>query len=199
MRRNTALIGRTCWLNEVPILRKSKIIFVHVPKNGGTAVKSWFSQKNGEEFEGEPHLFLDEYVKAGVCTEKELAECRKYAVVRNPWDRMVSAYHFLLRKHPDLRIVDFATVMRGIIKAGRVAETMPWSTLRSGTEQTRFWSGAGKVKIVRFEDLEKKFPGIGRENATPERRPYQDYYTNFTLNTVYDAYSETIDQFGYSF
>jgi hypothetical protein len=112
---------------------------------------------------------------------------------------MVSAYHFLLRKHPDLWIADFGTVARGIIKAGRIGETMPWSTLRSGTEQTRFWSGAGKVKVVRFEDLAKKFPDIGRENATPERRPYQEYYTQDTMDAVRGAYRETIEQFGYLF
>jgi len=68
---------------------KHKCIFVHIPKTAGVSVvKSLFDNLGGG------HAKIGEYQQ--LYTETEFKNYFKFTFVRNPWDRLVSAYNFLI-------------------------------------------------------------------------------------------------------
>ncbi|WP_284152467.1 sulfotransferase family 2 domain-containing protein [Desulfofustis limnaeus] len=65
-------------------------LFIHIPKAAGISVcTSLFSHLGGG------HNRLKDYQM--IFTEKEFETLFKFAFVRNPWDKIFSAYHFLLQ------------------------------------------------------------------------------------------------------
>lgn len=75
--------------STLAISELAKIIFVHIPKCGGTSVK------NSELFEGggKPQGHHD-YTYFHKILGPRFAEFRLLTFVRNPWDRLASAFHF---------------------------------------------------------------------------------------------------------
>lgn len=63
---------------------KHQLIFIHIPKCAGRSVAKAF----GQPFS---HRSIHEF------TPRQRSSTLKFAVVRNPWSRFVSAYHYLLR------------------------------------------------------------------------------------------------------
>ena len=75
------------------IIDKEKLIFIHIPKNAGTSITSYFSTQRINQ--PRKHASIEE-IKSGFPTEYEAY--KKFAIVRNPYDRMVS-YFFYLKKN----------------------------------------------------------------------------------------------------
>jgi hypothetical protein len=71
------------------ILDKHKILFIHIPRTGGTSVENHFNyqSKHGWNPKNSQHLTLEEY-----SNHYNLDDYFKFTVVRNPWDRLVSWY-----------------------------------------------------------------------------------------------------------
>ena len=70
-----------------PILDK-KCLFVHIPKAAGISIgKAIFGRNTGN------HTFVSQYQIA--FSKKEFNSMFKFSFVRNPWDRLYSAYTFL--------------------------------------------------------------------------------------------------------
>ena len=70
------------------IVDEHKLIFIHIPKNAGTSIKAFFGSKEFyhkhktiKEIKDENPEIYDSY--------------RKFTIVRNPYDRMVSWYFYL--------------------------------------------------------------------------------------------------------
>ena len=71
------------------ILHDKKIIFVHIPRTGGTSVEKYFNFKfdHGWKPETAQHLTLEEYDN-----HYDIKNYFKFTIVRNPWDRLLSWY-----------------------------------------------------------------------------------------------------------
>ncbi len=130
----------------------------------------------------------------------------KFAFVRNPWDREVSLYHYILRvpKHPQHRIV-----------AGLSGfdEYLEWRAELGWTPQRRQLADAQGELIVdfvgRFEHLEQDFGCVTQRlglparqlpwlNASP-RAHYTTFYTPGGRRRVEQGYAEDLELFGYRF
>ena len=74
------------------IVTDPKTLFIHVPKAGGTSIQQWlFNNCNGKSAKGTygkhcPHSLI-----------KEEKDWFSFGVVRNPWDRLVSAYFYEMK------------------------------------------------------------------------------------------------------
>ena len=69
------------------IVKENKpYLFVHIPKNAGTWVRQMFPGMNG----GHDHMTLRTMMKR---FPHVTAACHTFAIVRNPWDRVVSMYN----------------------------------------------------------------------------------------------------------
>ena len=188
------------------------IIFVHVPKAAGTSVAhSLYGRSMGhmtalDIHRSCPHLFT---------------HLPTFAITRNPWDRLVSAYHF---------VKQLGTAEAGVNRRpeyGRsvfqnfdtfVTEWLAQQDLKSldyvFRPQYQFVldrAGSSLVDFIgKLEDLERvqQFiaSSIGKQVQFPAKNPskrkldYRNYYADPRVKQVAsDLYSRDADLFGYLF
>jgi chondroitin 4-sulfotransferase 11 len=80
------------------IIEKYKTIFVHIPKNAGTSIRRYFGNFSTyhETIYDFKDVFPDEY-----------NSYKKFAIVRNPYDRMVSWFFYLQKQAKEwVRFID---------------------------------------------------------------------------------------------
>jgi hypothetical protein len=92
---------------------KHRFIFVHIPKNAGTSVTKALSNVPGRDLHLEAktkhetlaefdYRVSTEYSFAGTMTAPRIKDYICFCFVRNPWDRMSSFYHYLMKNHSGL-------------------------------------------------------------------------------------------------
>jgi hypothetical protein len=188
-----------------------RCIYVHIPKCAGNAIeKSLF----GEVFGG--HLTAWHYRM--IFRPNEFRTFFKFAIVRNPWDRLVSAFHFLKKgglnpydrwwaeKHLG-QFPDFDSFVKHGLNLKNINSFVHFQPQASFV----FLNGELQVDYVgRLENLEHDFGhicqrlGMEKEllvvNAlSNKQRDYRSHYTDVTRDIVADVYKEDIDRFGYAF
>jgi hypothetical protein len=129
----------------------------------------------------------------------------KFAFVRNPWDLLVSSYHFLKSKpeHRRSRLVrslpSFADYVEYEIRRGRLLQTSMLCD-RQGRLLMDF--------VGRYESLAADFATIcgrlGLEATLPRvnasaRGDYRDHYPPALAARVAEAFAPDLERFGYSF
>jgi hypothetical protein len=203
--------------------RDYRTIFVHIPKTGGQSVETVFLKVHGLTWEergplllrantdpskGPPrlaHLFANEYVACGHVSPEEFDAFFKFAVVRNPWARAVSAYKYMVSSNG----VPFGVfVRRTIMRGGRQL------AVRQIEPQTRYVCGADGAllvdRLIRFENLTAEFAEVSRQifgreeplptvNVSSDRRDYRSFYDDATADIVANVYARDIAMFGYAF
>jgi hypothetical protein len=75
--------------NTLAISEERKIIFAHIPKCGGTTIDRSDIFEGGIHRHGHPSLARFKEILG-----PRFAEFRLLTLVRNPWDRLASAFHF---------------------------------------------------------------------------------------------------------
>jgi hypothetical protein len=132
-----------------------------------------------------------------------------FTVVRNPFDRAVSNYHFLLQRpehhsHRHVRQMTFDEYLKFL-------ESRRW--MRDPTQRYRVAGARGQLlctPILRFESLQADFANLCRKlglaagDALAHRnpsthRPFREYYENrATRAAVVDLFAADFEIFGYS-
>ena len=77
------------------INHKHKFIFIHIPKNAGTSIRNSFNINGYDKqvvSKRYPHSTCSEIKK--YCGDEIWNSYYKFSFVRNPFDRLVSFYHF---------------------------------------------------------------------------------------------------------
>tara|TARA_X000001382_G_scaffold30204_1_gene19361 strand:- start:324 stop:974 length:651 start_codon:yes stop_codon:yes gene_type:complete len=79
------------------VSHRHKLIFTHIPKNAGTSIRAWLRQhvEDAQEIPGihkhhTPHHFTDTVYGM---------DYTLFAVVRNPYDRLLSQYNFHVERY----------------------------------------------------------------------------------------------------
>jgi len=183
-------------------------IFVHVPKAAGSSVsQSLWGYQVG-------HRSIADYFKANPEAAKDYF---KFSVVRNPWDRLVSSYHYLVaggNNKADLEwarkyLQVFSTFEEFVINGLSDPEIARWIHFRP---QYMFVCNAKRVVqvdyLARYESLSEDFKYIqSRLNKSVElprsntsaRTDYRSYFTDTMIERVAEHYSRDIGIFGYTF
>jgi Sulfotransferase family len=213
------------------ISRARKFIFVHIPKTGGTALSLALEARAAKDdiLIGDTpkararkgrlagvkaagriwkHSTLSDVV--GVVTEAEVASFFTVTLVRNPWDRMVSYYHWL-------RVQAFAHAAVGLAKSHDFNGFLHHPQTRTSI---RLWPygaymrdarGVERASLyVRLEHLETdivpfeahlgfRVTPLARVNVSERPPDWRAAYSDADAALVDDLCADDIARFGYGF
>lgn len=195
----------------MPIRFDKKICFVHIPKTGGSTIEKLFDIKNlwGTDQNG---LFRQHYTISEISKFVDLADYKIFSIVRNPWERAISAYFqkFNPASDPQLRKIigdlDFKEWLHKLRKI--VDEEQYIGTMVHFRPQSDFVDE--RVKIFRFENFENTINNIENylnfcpsypiinTNKTSHSH-YSEYYDEESILLLEEIYKKDIEKFGYTF
>jgi len=188
---------------------RENCIFVHIPKCAGTSIRQSLLQRKGA------HRTLESY---RTMLPKDVFErCFKFSFVRNPWDRLVSAF-FFFKKTPlktnqrwaakNLSpFKDFDSFVRQWVTRQNI-----WSYVifrpqfhfisiekQLGLDFVGYYENLAEDFIIVSEKINR--PATLREDNRLGGRAtdYREYYNDETREIVAEAYAEDIALLGYSF
>ena len=217
----------------MPISHKNKIIFVHIPRTGGNSVEVALNMQVDNELFGLVDSFgnrlkINDLISLRpekiVCLQhlaaKEIKKMYpniwnnyyKFAFVRNPWDRMVSFFHYSIQVREDLQkrwgINKNSNFKEFIIKI----KNMPPSSVRDVTQQNYFLldeNGSIAVDFLgKFEGMDNDFKKICEATGINAQLPmtnssrhinYRDLYDEETKKIVALLCHTDIELFNYKF
>ena len=205
-------------------------IFVHIPKTGGTSLALTLEDRamkddiligdtpkarrrrgrlNGLRAAGRlwKHSTLADI--DGAIPAEQIRRAFVFTLVRNPWDRLVSYYHWLRDQsfdHPAVtlaRVQDFSGFLNApeTIAALRAQPYAHYMTARDGREYCSAY-----LRLEHFDtDAAPLLEHLGFEltlpvvNRSARSGTYQDYYTRADRDLIADIAAADIGRFGYRF
>ncbi|MDJ0848043.1 MAG: sulfotransferase family 2 domain-containing protein [Myxococcota bacterium] len=217
----------------MPVSHDLRCLFVHVPKTGGTSIETALDMRPSRKGEDRERLFgrieserlLRLELGSAYLQHLTLAEIQRvhpeepfagyfsFAIVRNPWDRLVSSF-----SHPDGHLHRIARA-RGIELDGldfaayaRATASIEHAHLRPQSDYVTDADGKVCVDYLgRFERLADSFAEVcrrlGIECSLPVKKKskrraaegYRAYYTEETRALVAQRYARDIELFQYLF
>lgn len=76
------------------MLTGTSFVFVHIPRTGGKSITKMLLRHGQETLPGQPGRHTTASEARALLGEQRFAETLSFAVVRNPWDRLLSLYLF---------------------------------------------------------------------------------------------------------
>lgn len=203
------------------------LLFFHIPKTAGISISSSISKTNVIEIlrrsilnELDKDKYLLPYPDFSYhVTPKDLSQITQnysiklcydlsFAVVRNPWGRIVSMYNFAYQKdmfrfynQKKLTFLEFCEFL---------FENKNNDKMLPALSQTSWTHSVIEInRILRFEELSKnwnefvedyklKLPELPYLNAS-KKVDYKSYYDSHTKNLIGQTFEEDIDTFKYVF
>src|SRR5215469_1591210 len=198
-----------------------RCIFIHIPRTGGKSVQRFFGTN------WQDHKDISRYAEE--LGSQTFSTYYKFAVVRNPWDRLVSDYNFQMVKRGSqashrLLINDerrnkrsFSKWLEAVISDPFCCEPTEWGAcvgpgIHRWSPQLDWISISGKIvvdRILQMENLQEGFAELRGALGLPSRevpcrnwrwhRHYSYYYNESTRRLVEEYYAKDIETFGYRF
>jgi len=192
-------------------------LYIWIPRNGGTSVHTRMSEATFERRGFGREYSYDEckFLMVGHHTLQQVSDAgllasnhQVFAVLRNPWDRMVSLYHYWRNRLQSRGRLEFATFfklatdspvtvtpIKNVDGVGHASPQVRWLELDGQPFR--------RIFLMRFEmiqaawhhvclALNMRWKGLSRQNGSEGRKPYHDYYDDETKQLVADFYAEDI-------
>lgn len=192
-----------------------KFMFIHIPKAAGTSVRMFFVDNpavvvdKSDRLTGSRHETMVEFYERLGRDAKSYKGYYKFCFVRNPWDRIVSAYHYLQINMSNLK-EKFSSFEEFIdLIADENSLTNQYRTMRPQVDFFLDKDGQRLVNLVgRYETMEDDLKKIGKRlnldidldriNVS-QRGHYRDYYNDDTAAIISQRFARDIDYLGYTF
>ena len=209
-----------------------KFIFIHVPKVAGKSIHHSIMGKIGIEYANKKGGNLGGHIPAVFYEDNFSLEFKsffKFAFVRNPWDRICSAFHYIHsaprvashrgpRDHPgayeDVAARFSKEEFSSFIKEGLIHywilphfRPQTYWILNDEGESSLDFTGKYESLTSDFDSVCKKI-GVGKceltyvgagDSRTNGKLPYQEYYDQEMIDIVAKFYKSDIDLFDYDF
>ncbi len=216
-----------------------KPIFIHIPKNAGMTVRATQSSCR-------PHIsivtedclsieyvnkFKNAMMESGFTNrlhfgtehsrwrdlKPELKEKKSFAIIRNPWDRVVSRYFFAkkvieVEKKHDKSFSDISSFEAFLEERHKYGnKEYMWNRAVHGwfpaTEHVCDEEGNVRCDMLRFENLNDELCAYfnlkemsrARNVTALNKGTYKDMYNDKTIQIVADWYKDDIETFGFNF
>jgi hypothetical protein len=187
------------------ISEEHQLVFVHVPKTGGTTVSRVLAralqhQPGLSVHQAEQqHLTVDEIVK----THPHVRHYYKFGFIRNTWERVLSMYmfnHRHLRARGSMDCIEWGEPFRAFLNrpltSGECRSQLDWT---SGLD----YVGEQKNLKAHFDKVCEHvglpwLPFPEWVNCTAHRH-YTHYYQQADVERVRQLYAPEIEHFGFSF
>ena len=182
-------------------LPEHKITFIHNPKTAGTSISTWLDD-NFKTIQGRKHGHwreVEEFFPDTVFT---------FGVVRNPWTRLASWYHFAnhhRQTFEDWLLYRLQPAGMGLTFRPQIPWGFGWYTL--GTPQAD-WFGDNTNLILRYENLAEDFEQVKKILTCEAELPimnandeydYRQLYTDDLVDLVRDVYIKDVIKYNYDF
>jgi Sulfotransferase family len=196
-----------------------KYVFIHIPKCAGTSIHhalNCLHTARSLPIEKPKYHKHSKAIHVRKVLGREWDNSFKFSFVRNPWDLMVSSYHWWITHAHEFTSLaadiarikamgSFSAFIRSEYGQQRINE-------HYGRDELDWVSDQGQVIvdfIGRCESLDEDwvkvcnaldlgFVPLGRENRVP-RENYHAFYDERTKQLVADRFARTIEFFGYRF
>ncbi|MBU2999466.1 sulfotransferase family 2 domain-containing protein [Roseovarius nubinhibens] len=212
------------------ISTRRRYIFVHIPKTGGTSLALALEARAAAD-----DILIGDTPKAqrrrgrlkglqaagrlwkhstladidGILPPDQMAQMKVICMVRNPWDRLVSYYHWLQEQtfdHEAVRLAQALSFSGFLNHPHTQASFLQWPferhvTLANGAKRGDFF--------VRLEDFQRDIAAfeahlgfaieLPKVNVSRRRRDYRSYYSEADSELVARLCAEDIARFGYAF
>lgn len=211
--------------------RGRRYIFIHIPKTGGTALTRALEARamkddvivadtpkgrrrrarlKGVATAGRlwKHATLADI--RGLASDAEIGAFFTFTLVRNPWDRLVSYYHWLRSQsfaHPAVALAktrDFSAFLNAAETRASIA-AHPYGhyvTTAEGSERCDLF-----IRLEHFDDdvrpleahLGFRLAPLAATNRSERTRDWRGYYSDPDAETLRTICAEDIARFGYTF
>lgn len=191
--------------------KKNKCLFVHIPKTAGISVNvSLFDDL------GCGHTTLSQFQDS--MAFEDFISYFKFTIIRNPWDRILSAFLFLKKGGinqmdkiwSDNNLANFDSFENFVLNWVNKENIKSYTHFIPQHHYICFDLDKTYIDFVGlFENLEDDFIYISKKlgiktnlkklNVNKKKLNYMDYYNPKTIEIVSDVYREDIDLFGYVF
>jgi len=175
------------------IIDKHKCIFIHIPKNAGTSIEEYFGNES-VRIQPSKHADIHEIKRK---FKNSYNNYRKFTIIRNPYDKMVSWYFYLKRNlGENYNIIEFNDWIEDPSKFWHADD--PISYLKPQHE----WVDK-TVEIVKFENINKELNVFFNEEIDlpvtnkSKHDHYLEYYNRESLDIIYNRYKEDFEKFNY--
>lgn len=197
-------------------------LFVHIAKTGGNSIaKSGIREKSSKFYcDWHGHMISTEIKKK--IGNKNWYSMFKFSFVRNPYDRLISFYHFMVAPKPNWSILN--SVLNNIQQAIGKRTFKEFCLMFSDNEiinkangiqkqYTYLTNENGEIMvdyIGRFENFQQDWDYIcenvfhhkyilPHENRSNHRKDYMSYYDEKTKQIVFNYYKKDFEMLRYNY
>ncbi len=185
-------------------------IFIHIPRTAGSSVEQLIGEASG-------HKSLSQILFDGVDDFGNKVKSRKaITIVRNPCDRLVSAYHYIKsmdriwmegsRSYHNEGYAELPSFKGLVLNLDYYARIFPMVYFVPQVNYVNYMGRVDPYKAFRFETIKDDWDEICStlkiEGELPHvnpstHKPYMEYYTDDLLEIVKRVYKDDFEVFGY--
>lgn len=208
-----------------------KYIFVHIPKTGGTSLslaleakamkddvligdtpKAINRRNRIKDVKTSGHLWKHSRLTDiyGLVTQEQIQSYFVFTIIRNPWDRMVSYYHWLKDQkfdHPAVKCAhdhSFSEFLSDPATRQSLQNDAVENYISdcNGADCCNFYLRLEflqqDIKVME-QQLDVKLADIPHDNQSIRDKDYTGYYDAQTRDIIGTVFADDIDKFNYSF